>query len=78
MDWNNIDLGNGYERDQSILDSYSFDTLLLEVSCNVRIISEQTVRKQFEDSLRSKIESARDVFEANIKNIVLQAKNERR
>lgn len=77
MNWNNVDLTNGYERDQNILDSYSFDTLLLEISCNVVSIDENSVRKQFEDSLNSNINSAREVFEANLKNIVLQAKKER-
>lgn len=77
MNWNNIDLTSGYERDQNILDGYSFDTLLLEVSCNVKDINAQSVHEQFEKSLKNNIDSAREVFAANLKNIVLQAKKER-
>ncbi|MFT6879124.1 MAG: hypothetical protein ACJARG_000048 [Arcticibacterium sp.] len=73
MDWKNVDLENGYERDQCILDPYSFDTLLLEVSCNVKEINRETVRKQFEEILNSKIISAREVFENNLDNIVESA-----
>lgn len=78
MDWNNVDLTSEYERDQDILDGYSFDTLLLEISCNVKDITPQSVHEQFEISLKNKIDSAREVFSANFKNIVLQAKKERR
>jgi len=73
MDWNNVDLSSPSERDANILDPLSFDILLLEVSCNVRDINEQTVRAQFMESLNSKIESAKEVFEANIKNITKEA-----
>ena len=73
MDWNNIDLSDAYERNLPILDSYDFDTLLLEINCNVREINEQTVRAQFRESINSKIESAKEVFEANIKNITKEA-----
>ena len=76
MDWNNVDL-NSSEREAAILDGYSFDTLLLEVQCNVREISNETVRKQFMESLNSKIQSAKDVFNSNIDNIVKQAREER-
>lgn len=44
MDWKNVDLDDGYERDQNILDPYDFDTLLLEISCNVRDINPETIR----------------------------------
>jgi len=77
MDWRNVDLEDGYERDQNILDAYSFDTLLLEVSCNIRDINTETIRAQFETSLKSKIDSAREVFENNFKNIVNQSLKER-
>jgi hypothetical protein len=34
-DWNNIDLTIGYERNLNILEPYNFETLLLELSCNI-------------------------------------------
>lgn len=77
MDWNNVDLNDGWERDLNILDPYSFNMLLLEISCNVREINAQTVRQQFETSLQSKISCAREVFEANLANIVTEAIKER-
>ena len=39
MDWKNVDLSSDYERSQDILSSYSFDTLLLEISCNIKDIT---------------------------------------
>lgn len=78
MDWNNVDVSeNSSERDAKIIDSYSFDTLLLEIACNVKEINEETVKAQFLESLNAKIQSAREVFRANLENIVKQAQKER-
>ena len=78
MDWKNVDLNSPYERNQNILNEYSFETLLLEISCNVRDINTDTVKKQFEISLNSKVQSARDVFYNNLNNIVKKAIEERK
>ena len=75
-DWNNINLTSS-ERGLNILDAYSFDTLLLEISCNLPEINPDTVRDQFYQELRNKVESAKAVFEANVQNIVTQAIEER-
>lgn len=72
MNWNNIDLKSS-ESSINILDPYSFDTLLLEISCNVKEISNETVKRQFFESLNSKIESAKEVFFANLDNITKEA-----
>lgn len=77
MDYLNIDLNSDYERNADILDGYNLDTLFLEISCNLREINEETVRKQFYESLNSKIQSAKDIFNANLKNIVKYAQEER-
>ena len=77
MDWNNVDLNSGYERDQNILDGYSFNTLLLEITCNIPEITREEVVKQFEYELNSKISCARDVFYSNLNNIVKKAIEER-
>tara|TARA_B100001146_G_C16161175_1_gene425727 strand:+ start:252 stop:494 length:243 start_codon:yes stop_codon:yes gene_type:complete len=74
MDWKNVNLESSYERDQSIIDALSFDTLLLEISCNVREINAKTVMQQFEEDLQSRIQSAREVMRDNLKNIVNDAK----
>lgn len=73
MDWKNIDLNSPYESSQNILDSYSFDTLLLEISCNLPEINEATINQQFETTLKGKIESAREVFKNNQANILKAA-----
>ena len=77
MDYSNIDLNSDYERNADILDGYNLDTLFLEISCNLREINEETVKKQFYESLNSKIQSAKDIFNANLKNIVKYAQEER-
>ena len=53
MDYLNIDLNNDHERNTDILDGYNLDTLFLEISCNLREINEETVKKQFYESLIS-------------------------
>lgn len=76
-DWNNLNLESGYERSLDILDPITIDIFLLEVQCNLREINEETVTTQFEESLKNKVQSARDIFKANLKNFVKEAKKER-
>ena len=77
MDYFNIDLKSDYERNTDILDGYDLETLFLEISCNVTDINEETVKAQFYESLNSKIQCAKDIFNANLKNIVKYAQEER-
>ena len=77
MDYLNINLNNDHERNTDILDGYDLETLFLEISCNLREINEETVKKQFYESLNYKIQSAKDIFNANLKNIVKYAQEER-
>ena len=77
MDFLNINLNNDHERNTDILDGYDLETLFLEISCNLTEINEETVKQQFYESLNSKIQSAKDVFNANLKNIVKYAQEER-
>ena len=77
MDFLNINLNNDHERNTDILDGYDLETLFLEISCNVTEINEETVKQQFYESLNSKIQSAKDIFNANLKNIVKYAQEER-
>jgi hypothetical protein len=73
MNWNNIDLNRPSERQANILDGLTFDILLLEISCNLTKINKETIRAQFELDLKIKIDSAREVFEANSDNILKDA-----
>ena len=77
MNFLNINLDNDHERNTDILDGYDLETLFLEISCNLTEINEETVKQQFYESLNSKIQSAKDVFNANLKNIVKYAQEER-
>lgn len=77
QDWNNIDLERPYERDSNIVEPYSFETLLLEIHCNIKDITPGTVGKQFEESLAANMGEARSIFKANLDNIVKQAQKER-
>jgi len=73
MNWKNVNLNSPYERDSSILDNYTFDTLLLEISCNLRDINKETIRKQFITELENKVNSAKEIFEYNLDNILKDA-----
>jgi hypothetical protein len=77
MDWRNIDLKDGWEADLNLIENLKFSTLLMEINCNLPYINEQTVRKQFETDLRSRIDDAREIFEANLANIVKHAQERR-
>jgi formiminotetrahydrofolate cyclodeaminase len=77
MDWNNIDLKSDYERNQPILTGYTFETLLLEISCNLREINKNTIRNQFETELQNRIREAREIFESNLNNIIKNAQEYR-
>jgi hypothetical protein len=77
MDFNNIDLNSNYEKDQNLMDSLNTNDLLLMVNCNVRDINEYTVEKEFEEWLKIAVNSARETFKANKKNITAYAIKER-
>ena len=77
MDWSSVDLTSEYERDSNLLDAYSFDTILLEINCNLKEINVETVTEQFERVLSANVEEARSIFYSNLNNIVKQAKKER-
>ena len=77
MDYLNINFNGDSERNSNLLDAYDFETLFLEISCNLIEINEETVKAQFYESLNSKIQSAKDIFNANLKNIVKYAQEER-
>lgn len=76
MNWNNVDL-NSHEVESNIVDSYSFKTLLLEVECNVREISKDSIRHQFLDSLVARMRTAKGIFEANLDNILEESLKQR-
>ena len=77
IDWSNIDFSSVYETSLAIVGEYTFDGLLLEINCNLPKITKESVMKQFEDALQSRITSAREIMRDNLENIVKHANNER-
>ena len=79
MNWNNVDLNSGYEKSQNFLDGYDFDTLLLEVYCNMK--KEDTTRenilKHVKAEIANRVQSANEIILANIDNIVKYAIEEK-
>lgn len=73
MNWENINLKDSFERSQNILDGYSFDGLLLEISTNLSEINEDTITAYFEEQIRLKVETAKEIFNDNLQNILIDA-----
>lgn len=55
----------------------TFDGLLLEINCNLWTIDAESVMKQFNESLQSRIDSAREIMRDNLANIVKHAQEYR-
>ena len=72
-DWNNIDLNSMNERDLNIIDPLTFETLLLEIECNIKDINKGTVTEQFLEDLNYRNKEAVEVFKANLDSIVKKA-----
>jgi hypothetical protein len=77
IDWNNVDLDSPSESDSNLIEPLTFDALLLEINCNLPDINPVTVAAQFEEDLRARVTEARDIFMANLSNIVAHARKER-
>lgn len=77
IDWHSIDLKSPWETSRNLIENLTFDTLLLEIDCNLPQINAETVTAQFETDLQSRISEARDIFRSNLKNIVRHARKER-
>lgn len=77
MNWNNIDLQSPYETSRNVLDSITSDDLLLCFDHNVRDLNSLSITQEFEANLERAVESARDVFKANLLNYLREAKARR-
>ena len=76
-DWNNIDLNSPSQSNLNLLEPYTFDTLLLEIHCNVRYINTDSVKAQAVASIKAKYLESLEILEANLNNITKHAKKER-
>lgn len=79
MDYNNVQLTDNYERDQNILEPLNFDTFLLEISCNIKTenLTAENLQKEFDQRIKMRTEEAKEIFKANLQNILKTAKAER-
>ena len=73
MDWLNVDLSSPYEREQDFLSGYDFETLLLEVQCNLRELIEEAILKHAYTEIDAKAREAKAIVKANIKAILKEA-----
>ena len=76
MDYSNVDLKSS-EINANLINAYSFNTLLLEIECNCREISEESIKKQFEEHIKASIICAKEIFADNLQNILAHAKEYR-
>lgn len=76
-DWANVDLNSPCESALNMLDPYPFDTLLLEIHCNLPNITTATVKEQALKSIREKYNTALEILNDNLENITKHAQKER-
>jgi len=76
MNWKDVNMNSDYEKEQNIVDPYNFNALLLEIQCNIKKehITKEAIINQFNESLRNNLDSAKEVMESNIDNIIKEAK----
>lgn len=79
MDWKNVNLNDGYEADQNLLENYTFSTLLLEIHCNLKKeeLTPIQIKKHAREVIINKYFEAIEILEDNIDNIVNKAIKDR-
>ncbi len=79
IDWSNVDLESGYQRDQNMLDPYSFSDLLLELECNFpkEKLTRANIDKHFNEVIADKVRVAKEIFLDNLNNIQQQSLKEK-
>ena len=56
----NIDLKSSFERDLNLIENLTFETLLLEIDCNIPEITKGAIINQFKEDISSRIEEVRE------------------
>lgn len=79
MDWTKVDLKDNYERNQTFLDGYSFDTLLLELQCNYpkEKLTKEVVMKHVTSIIENNVAEAFSIINDNLDNIIKTSLDER-
>lgn len=75
INWSKINLSDGYQRSLNLLENYTFDTLLLEVSCNIKDseINKETVKAQALETINAKYQEALELLNDNLENLTNEA-----
>lgn len=58
----------------SVLDGFDFEELIDTITVNEPEINEKTVKKIFDELIKSQFENAREVLKANMSNILNELK----
>jgi len=77
IDWENIDMDSPFERSLNLIEPLTFETLLLEVHCNLPKITKGAMLIQFKQDMENRIEEAWHVFGANFDALEKEAKKRR-
>ena len=77
IDWKDINLADGYERDLRFLEPLTFDGILLQIECNCRELTEEAIHKEITRQITANAIEARQIIRDNLKNIVIHARKER-
>ncbi len=70
----NWKLGDDVSRHDSLLDSITFDDIILAVYCNCKEIVLEAVRKEFKDFLEMRMTDTEYLLDNNIDEIIAEAK----
>ena len=70
-------LGVDLDTYDCLLDSVTFDNLILVVHCNCREITPDAVRKEWKEILEERLADARFLLDNNIDKIIAEAKKGR-
>ena len=75
IDWENVNLKSDYQKSLNILEPYNFEILLLELYTNIpnHKMTKEEITKHFNLVLNAKVNEAKEIFEANLQNILKQA-----
>jgi len=71
--WIRKDMTSAYEKQLCIIDPFRFTDLLLNVAHYVPTVTPEAIREAFEKELQSKVDTAREVFNANLCEIYAAA-----
>lgn len=78
MDWNNLEFDRLETMDANVLDGLTFMQLFTQIDCNLPVLTEEAIEKEFNDQLDRQVQEAKDIFKANKKAITRKARKLRK